>query len=116
MKLTLHRRGTAEVSTKTPNQCKEIGWTSLNYIVRVTAEASLDEHGYLLRHEAIHDVMREAIALGGSCEQIAREALTSLVEECAWHKHIKLYKVVVRIIPNMDKPMAFMEAEYEAVQ
>lgn len=66
----MHRFGQIETELTAPNQCKDVGHSTYDYVVKITCFNRLNSDGYLIDNKAINRTMKMAMTQMMSCEQL----------------------------------------------
>lgn len=116
-KLVINRSGFCEAKRKSKNQCKDIGHTKYSYNIKVTVKDKLDEEGFVIDHQDIHNAV-EKVFKGkmNSCEKLGLKIAESVEKAVENHGSIlQEIHVMIKPIPETpdDKVSAFMEVVKE---
>ena len=80
----LQRYGLIETDLVSPNQCKDKGHKTYEYLVRITCLNKLNNEGFLVDNKAINHVMKYSLTQMTSCEKLCEHyanALQQLFED-----------------------------------
>lgn len=108
--LTIHRKGSLNMSGAHPNQCYRTGHTSYRYVVRIACAPSLDAQGFLIDHDRLHDAMQSLGKAPDSCENLCLRAVRCLRATLEAHG-CKWLRIYVMLAPKGANVAAFMEYE-----
>lgn len=85
--LVIRRSGIVTTEKCSPNQCKEQGWKSYDYLVEIRCGECLDEEGFLIDNNVIHKVIQDLFAWTiGSCEEMCVSSCKMLARALKQHE------------------------------
>lgn len=99
-KITFHREGYFKSGGSTPTQCTKEGWAAYKYQITVEADYHLDQSGFLIDHNEVHEciVQWAKINTTKSCEVCLKD-ICLVVSELLLEYGVKLRKVTVKLKP-----------------
>lgn len=100
----LTRKGTFTINAFTSNQCKAKGHTSFLYKIKITCDSKLDDHGFVIDHQIIDNVVQNTTHVG-SCEQICEVLHKRLLAVLELRK-IECQNMVIKIKPDIKSPIS----------
>jgi hypothetical protein len=110
----LNRFGVVNIDhSSSENQCKEEGWTRYRYHIKAKCRTNLDENGFVIEHNKIHETVKRVFRKADSCENLClkiEEALRKLFNKENVHC-VELYIKIHPLLEAWVDDYAFMEYE-----
>lgn len=114
-RIVMSRLGTIETNLVSANQCKDVGWTHYEYLVKITCYNRLDESGFLIDNKLINHTMKECIREMMSCELLCKHFADEL-EKLFKHHKVPVCEMYVSVKPFLPATTVKDYAEFEFVR